>query len=153
MMSIDSYKTPKYGDFEGKLGFCAYAPVPPEIHDLIDGFAELHSFRFIVELQGNIEIEIIPDAKYSDFYNARQKVMQITSPDKISPTMLANCIAPVGLKLQQFCMEQIEIKEVMKIGSQVDNPLVSDRYSSLSPTGFYEGTVSNNGKRSCNEAV
>ncbi|MDJ0594693.1 MAG: glycosyltransferase, partial [Pleurocapsa sp. MO_226.B13] len=115
----------RYGNFEGKLGFCAYAQVPDSIRQTIQGFAELHSFRFIVKLKGNIEIEIIPDVKYGDFYNARRQVMQIASPDKVSEPMLANCIAPTGLKLQQLCIEQVKIKDVTVIGTPVDNPLVS----------------------------
>ncbi|MGK7899285.1 MAG: glycosyltransferase [Xenococcus sp. (in: cyanobacteria)] len=115
----------RYGDFQGNLGFCAYAAVPDEIRESIAGFAELHSFRFLVKLKGNIEIEIIPDAKYSDFYNARKKVMTIASPNKISQSMLTNCLAPVGLKLQQLCMEQVKIKEQTVIGTPVTEPLVS----------------------------
>ncbi len=115
----------RYGNFEGKLGFCAYASIPDVIRESIQGFAELHSFRFLVQLKGNIEIEIIPDAKYSDFYNARRQVMQITNPDKVSESMLADCIAPVGLKLQQLCIEQVKIKDVTVIGSPTENPLVS----------------------------
>ncbi|MGL5076063.1 MAG: glycosyltransferase family 2 protein, partial [Waterburya sp.] len=115
----------RYGNFEGKLGFCAYASIPDLIRESIQGFAELHSFRFSVRLKGNIEIEIIPDAKYSDFYNARRQVMQITNPDKVSESMLADCIAPVGLKLQQLCIEQVKIKDVTVIGSPTENPLVS----------------------------
>ncbi len=115
----------RYGNFEEKLGFCAYASVPDSIRESIQGFAELHSFRFLVRLQGNIEIEIIPDVKYSDYYNARRQVMQITSPDKVSESMLDNCIAPVGLKLQQLCIEQVRIKDVTVIGTPTTNPLVS----------------------------
>jgi GT2 family glycosyltransferase/tetratricopeptide (TPR) repeat protein len=115
----------RYGNFEGKLGFCVYGSVPDTIRTSIQGFAELHSFRFLVRLKGNIEIEIIPDAKYCNFYNARQKVMRIASPDKVSESMLANCIAPAGLKLQQLCMEQVKIKDVSVIGTPVINPLVS----------------------------
>ncbi len=118
-------KDTRYGNFEGKLGFCTYAEVPTAIRQSIQGFAELHSFRFLVRLKGNIEIEIIPDVKYSDFQNARRQVMQITSPDKVSEQMLANCIAPVGLKLQQLCIEQVKIKEVTVIGEATKQPLVS----------------------------
>ena len=92
---------------------------------MLDRFAELHSFRFLVRLKGNIKIEIIPDVKYSDFYNARRQVMQITSPDKVSEQMLVNCIAPAGLKLQQLCIEQVKIKEVTVIGKATKQPLVS----------------------------
>ena len=115
----------RYGNFEGNLGFCAYAAVPDTIRQSIEGFAELHSFRFLVRLKGNIEVEIIPDVKYSDFYNARRQVMQITSPDKVSESMLTNCIAPVGLKLQQLCIEQAKIKDLTIIGTPVKDPLVS----------------------------
>lgn len=115
----------RYGDFQGKLGFCAYAPVPKEINQSIQDFAELHSFRFLVRLKGNIEIEIIPDAKYSDYYNARQRVMQIANPDEISETMIANCIAPAGLKLQQLCIEQVGIESTTMIGTPVEQPLIS----------------------------
>ena len=115
----------RYGNFDEKLGFCAYASVPDAIQKSIQGFAELHSFRFIVRLKGNIDIEIIPDIKYSDFYNARRQVMQITSPEKVSEQMLVNCIAPAGLKLQQLCIEQVRIKDVTAIGKQVDKPLIS----------------------------
>ena len=115
----------RYGNFEEKLGFCAYAKVPDSIRESIQGFAELHSFRFLVRLKGNIKIEIIPDVKYSDFYNARRQVIQITSPDKVSEQMLANCIAPAGLKLQQLCIEQVKIKEVTVIGKATKQPLVS----------------------------
>ena len=115
----------RYGDFEADLGFCAYAPVPEKIRDTIEGLAELHSFRFIVELQGNIKIEIIPDAKYSDFYNARQKVLQIASPDKITADLLTNCIAPVELKLQQLCIEKVKIKNSVDFGEIPVAPLVS----------------------------
>ncbi len=115
----------RYGNFEGNLGFCAYARVPDLIRKSIQGFAELHSFRFLVRLKGNIEIEIIPDVKYSDFYNARRQVMQITSPDKVSEQMLTNCIAPAGLKLQQLCIEQVRIKDVTVIGTPVKEPLAS----------------------------
>jgi GT2 family glycosyltransferase len=115
----------RYSNFDEEMGFCAYVSVPEAIQQSINGFAELHSFRFLVKLQGNIQIEIIPDAKYSDFYNARQKVMQIASPERVSAAMLANCIAPAGLKLQQLCMKQVAIKNVTEIGSVVNNPLVS----------------------------
>ena len=115
----------RYGNFDEKLGFCAYASVPDAIRESIQGLAELHSFRFIVRLKGNIDIEIIPDVKYSDFYNARRQVMQITSPEKVSEQMLVNCIAPAGLKLQQLCIEQVQIKDVTAIGKQVDRPLIS----------------------------
>ena len=115
----------RYGDFEADFGFCAYAPVPQEIRNSIAGFAQLHSFRFIVELEGNIKIEIIPDAKYGDLYNARQKVMQIASPSQITPAMMNNCIAPVGLKLQQLCIEQVKIKEIVEFGSIEKDPLAS----------------------------
>ena len=115
----------RYGNFSGKLGFCAYVPVPENIHQAIAGFAELHSFRFSVKLKGNIEIEIIPDAKYSDYYNARQRIMQIASPSKISEAILTDCIAPVGLKLQQLCIEQVKVKDVITIGSPTARPSIS----------------------------
>ena len=115
----------RYSDFEADLGFCAYAPVPKQIRDTIEGLAELHSFRFIVKLQGNIDIEIIPDAKYSDCYNARQKVLQIASPDKISADLLTNCIAPVGLKLQQICIDRVKIKDIVNFGQIPVAPLIS----------------------------
>ena len=115
----------RYGNFEEKLGFCAYLPVPDLIRQSLQGLAELHSFRFIVRLKGNIDVEIIPDAKYSDYYNARRQVMQITNPDKVSEKMLANCIAPAGLKLQQLCIEQVKIKDITVIGEAVKNPLIS----------------------------
>ena len=115
----------RYGEFEEKLGFCAYIPVPQAIHQAIAGFAKLHSFRFLIKLKGNVEIEIIPDAKYSDYYNARQRVMQIASLDKVSEAMLANCIAPAGLKLQQLCVERVEIESTIAIGTPVEQPLVS----------------------------
>lgn len=115
----------RYGNFDQELGFCAYIAVPEVIQQSINGFAELHSFRFQVKLQGNIQIEIIPDAKYSDCYNARQKVMQITSPEQVSAAMLTNCIAPVGFKLQKLCLKQVGIKNVTEIGSAVNHPLIS----------------------------
>lgn len=115
----------RYSNFEEKLGFCAYAPVPDSIRKIIRGVAELHSFRFVITLKGGIEVEIIPDVKYSDYYNARRQVMQITSPNKVSEKMLANCIAPVGLKLQKLCIEQARIKDVTVIGKPVAEPLVS----------------------------
>ena len=115
----------RYGNFEEELGFCAYAPVPDKIRQTIQGFARLHGFRFIVRLKGNIELEVVPDVKYSDYHNARRQVMKITRPDKVSERMLADCIAPTGLKLQQLCIEQVRIKDVTIIGNPVKEPLVS----------------------------
>ena len=115
----------RYGEFASKLGFCAYIPVPKAIHQKISGFAELHSFRFMVKLKGNIEIEIVPDAKYSDYYHARQRVMQIASPNQVSEAMLTNCIIPAGLKLQQLCIEQVSVETVITIGSPVPEPFIS----------------------------
>ncbi len=115
----------RYGEFEGEFGFCAYALVPEPIRESIQDCAELHSFRFLVRLKGNIEIDIIPDLKYSDFYNARRRVMKIISPDKVSESMLANCIGPAALKLQQLFIGQVRIKDVILIGTPVEQPLVS----------------------------
>ena len=115
----------RYGNFDEKLGFCAYVSVPELVRQSIQDLAELHSFRFIVRLKGNIDIEIIPDVKYSDYYNARRQVMQITNPAKVSERMLTDCIAPAGLKLQQLCIEQVRIKDITVIGKAVNKPLVS----------------------------
>lgn len=118
-------KDTRYGNFESELGFCAYAEVPTKIQQSIQGFAELHSFRFLVKLEGNIEIEIIPDVKYSDFYHARRQVLQVINPNRVSEPMLTHCIAPVGLKLQQLCIRQVKIKQVTVIGTATQQPLVS----------------------------
>ncbi|WP_019505359.1 glycosyltransferase [Pleurocapsa sp. PCC 7319] len=115
----------RYGDFEEKLGFCSYITVSESIRQSIQDFADLHSFRFLIRLRGNIEVEIVPDVKYSDFYNARKQLMQIANPNKVSEQMLTNCIAPAGYKLQQLCIEQVRIRDVTVIGKPIAQPLVS----------------------------
>ncbi len=115
----------RYGNFEGQLGFCAYAVVPTEIRNTVESFAHLHTFRFQVKLKSNIQIEIVPDIKHSDVYTARKKIMQLSDPAKVSESMLEKCIAPAAFKLQQLCIQEVKIKEVTRIGKPVDNPAVS----------------------------
>ncbi|MDJ0632817.1 MAG: glycosyltransferase [Xenococcaceae cyanobacterium MO_188.B29] len=115
----------RYGNFAGKLGFCAYLQVPTEISRKFENFAELHSFRFQIKLKGNIEIEIIPDVQYSDVYAARKLIMQIAPPAKVDEQMLENCIAPAARRLQQLCISKVKIKQVSVIGKPVAQPLVS----------------------------
>lgn len=115
----------RYGCFEGKLGFCTYTKVPSTIRTSLQGMAELHSFRFLIGLKGNIEIEVTPDVSHGDCYHARHEVMQLASTGNVSEAMLANCIAPVATKLQRLCIAQTKIKEVTTIGQPIAKPLVS----------------------------
>jgi len=118
-------KDTRYSNFSEKLGFCGYLSVSETIQSSLIDLAELHSFRFVVSLKGNIEIEVAAEVQHGDYYHARQELMQIAKPSEVSEQMLAKCLAPVGLKLQQLCMEQVQIKDVVMMGELTPQPLVS----------------------------
>lgn len=115
----------RYGGFEDKLGFCAYLSVPETIQTAIQDLAELHSLRYVVSLKGNIEVEIAAEIQHGDYNHARQQVMQLVKPQQASEVMLTNCLAPVALKLQQLCMAEVKIREVVVFGQPVAQPTVS----------------------------
>lgn len=122
---VEYLKNSPYGNFEGKHGFCTYAEVSDETREKIEGFAELHSFRFKVKLKGGIDIEVVPETRHYDAFTARKLVMQIAPIEETTDEMLENCIAPAAMKLQQLCMQQVSVKEVVAIGKPVVNPVVS----------------------------
>ena len=111
--------------FEDRLGFCGYIEVPLDIQKAIANLADLHSFRFLVSLKGNIEVEVGAEIQQFDYYQARQQVLQLVNPAQASAAMLANCLAPVCLRLQQLCMEQVKVREIVTFGKPVAQPLVS----------------------------
>ena len=115
----------RYGNFEDKLGFCAYIPVPETIQRAIADLAQLHTFRFVVSLKGNVEVEIAAEIQHGDYYHARQQLMQLVTPQQASESMLSKCLAPVALELQQLCMAEVKIRDVLTIGKPVNQPLVS----------------------------
>ena len=110
---------------ENSLGFVIYTQVPQNIHDSIAKWTEIHSFRFVVKLKGDIEIEIVPETKHEDIEAARTAVIQIAEPNKISEDILEQCLAPTAFKLQQLLTAQIKIKNLTVIGKPVEKPLVS----------------------------
>jgi tetratricopeptide (TPR) repeat protein/GT2 family glycosyltransferase len=114
-----------YGNNEGKLGFCAYALISPEIRSQLEDIAELHSFRFKAKLKGQIDIEVIPDVKHLDVFAARQFIVQIAPVEEVNEWMLNNCIAPAAAKLQQLCIKQVAVKEVVTVNTTIHNPLIS----------------------------
>jgi tetratricopeptide (TPR) repeat protein/GT2 family glycosyltransferase len=118
-------KTTAYGHFEEKYGFCAYFSVPENIRQKLQGFAELHNFRFRLHLKGRIYIECIPKIQYQDIYSARQTILHIAPSEKINETMLTECIAPAVAKLNQYCIEAAAIKEVKTFGKPIAAPSIS----------------------------
>lgn len=115
----------RYQSSNHPLGFCAYIEIPDEIHHKLDDLAELHSFQFKFKLKGNIEITIIPDAKYFDVFTSRNRILQIAPPDKITDNVLENCLSLIASKLQTMCMQKVKAKEILQIKSSPQNPLAS----------------------------
>ncbi|CAD5915773.1 UDP-N-acetylglucosamine--peptide N-acetylglucosaminyltransferase 110 kDa subunit [Planktothrix agardhii] len=115
----------RYQSSNHPLGFCAYIKIPDEIHHKLDGLAELHSFRFKFKFKGNIEITIIPDAKYYDVFTSRNMILQIAPPDKITDETLEKCLGVIASKLQRICMQKVEAKEFSQIKPSLEKPLAS----------------------------
>jgi tetratricopeptide (TPR) repeat protein/GT2 family glycosyltransferase len=118
-------KNTPYGHFEGKHGFCAYFSLPEDIRQQLQGFAELHSFRFRLHLKGRIYIEYVPAIQHQDIHSARQTILHIAPPAKIDEAMLTECIAPAASKLHQYCIETAAIKEVKTFGKPIAEPSIS----------------------------
>ncbi|ELS03711.1 putative glycosyltransferase [Xenococcus sp. PCC 7305] len=112
-------------DFQGSLGFALRAQIPQDIGEAMKKWPEIHSFRFLVKLKGDIEVEIVPEAKQKDLAMAMAKVIQIAEPNKISTEMLEQHIAPTAFQLQQLLMAQVKIKDITVIGELIETPLVS----------------------------
>ncbi|MEM9273924.1 MAG: glycosyltransferase, partial [Cyanobacteria bacterium P01_F01_bin.143] len=112
-------------NFQESLGFVIYTQVPQNIYDSIAKWNGIHSFRFVVKLKGDIEIEIVPETKYEDLEAARTAVIKIAEPNKIPEKILEKCLAPTALKLQQLLMAQVKVKDLTVIGKPVEKPLVS----------------------------
>ncbi|MBR8827305.1 MAG: tetratricopeptide repeat protein [Gomphosphaeria aponina SAG 52.96 = DSM 107014] len=115
----------RYGKFEGKLGFCTYEQIEPEIRKKIKDFVQLHGWRFKIKLKGGVMIENTPDLKYHEVSWARELLVKLVPVPQVSDEMLDNCLGPAAYKLQELCMEQVRAKEVKVIGEPVENPLVS----------------------------
>ncbi len=118
----------KYGNYSsgsGKFGFCAYAQAGPEIQEQLNGFASFHGVRFSIKLKSDISIEIVPKVQFFDSFKSRSRVVKTVPPQKLTESMLVNCIGPAAAKLQSLCMRQVSVDEVIDIGQPLDSPAIS----------------------------
>lgn len=115
----------RYGNFNNKLGFCAYAKVPDFIRVLFEDIATLHGVRFKIKLKGSIDIEIVPEIKYNDSCASRNLILRMAPSSYINDELLDNCIGPAISKLQKLSMAQVKVKEAIDIGNRVVSPVVS----------------------------
>lgn len=115
----------KYTSFSTKSGFCAYVRVDDETRAKLNGYASFHSFRFSLKLKSGISFEIVPQTQFYDDFTARSTVLKTINHSQITDSILDECISPAALKLQELCMEKVDIDEVVEFGNLPTVPLVS----------------------------
>jgi GT2 family glycosyltransferase len=121
----EHFRATRYGGFNDDVGFLAYLPLPESIAHKLAGVAQLHGFRFVLHLKGDVTQEVVPDIRYLDVFTSRDFVLKLVPSSHVSERMLHQCIGPAGSHLQAMCMEQIAIREVFYMGRRVENPVVS----------------------------
>jgi len=114
-----------YGNFEGDHGFLSYVLIPDEYKKLLSGDIPLIHFRFRIVLKNGDTMTVSPGQQYLDPFTARDYVLNTIHRDMVSDKMLLDCIGPAAQRLQNQCMQKVQVRDVISLGTMPDKPLAS----------------------------
>jgi GT2 family glycosyltransferase len=121
----EAFQNTAHGGSDDNMGFVAFAPLPLEIASTLKDMAKLHSVSITAHIKGGIKYDIMPEIHNIDPRTARDIVLKIVAGEKVSETMLQDCIGVSAKTLQRLCMNEVAVKAVYEMGEQVKNPRIS----------------------------